>query len=82
MKWQDASSCTHLQRRLVLGKDALADSVSGEHTWEEVSSFTAEVKSCPMFCCGRIFSLRDVKKYFLLFPIRGAGKFQHEAIKR
>lgn len=40
------------------------------------------LKSCPMCCCGRIFSLRDVKKYFLLFPIRGAGKFQHEAIKR
>lgn len=55
--------------------------MSREHTWEEVSSLTAEVKCCPMCCCSRICCLRDVKKYFLLFPIMGAGKFQHEAIK-
>lgn len=40
------------------------------------------LKCCPMCCCRSICCLRDVKKYFLLFPISCAGKFQHETMKR
>lgn len=78
---QDGSSCMHLQGSLVWGKDALAD--AREHTWDEVSSLTAEVLS--LMLPQQNFLLEGCKYfllYFLLFPIRRAGELQHEAIKR